>query len=96
MEIQRRESAEPNKYRRPAIVIGAVVAAIAIYLSYTYLWAANSRALQSGQSHRLDVGTPIINAANAVTNWAQTSFSGVTNGFKDAVTDGRSTRCRRC
>ena len=34
----------------------------------------------------LDVGTPITNAANAVTNWAQTSFSGVTNGIKDVVT----------
>src|SRR5262249_51045137 len=85
---ERRKSAEPNKYRRPGIVIGAVVTAIAIWLSYTYqLVALFPSSLQLGSVHiPLDVGTPIIKAANAVTNWAQTSFSGVTNGIKDVVT----------
>ena len=88
VETERRKSAEPNKYRRPGIVIGAVVTAIAIWLSYTYqLVAIFPSSLQIGSVHiGLDVGTPIINAANAVTNWAQTSFSGVTNGIKDVVT----------
>ena len=88
VEIQRRKSAEPNRFRRPGIVIGAVVTAIAIWLSYTYqLVALFPSSLQLGSVHiGLDVGTPIINAANAVTNWAQTSFSGVTNGIKDVVT----------
>ena len=69
-------------------MIGAVVTAIAIWLSYTYqLVAMFPSSLQIGSVHiGLDVGTPIINAANAVTNWAQTSFSGVTNGIKDVVT----------
>ncbi|RDH79301.1 ABC transporter permease subunit [Mycolicibacterium moriokaense] len=88
VETQRRKSAEPNKYRRPAIAVGAAVTAIAIWLSYTYqLVAIFPSSLQIGSVHLgLDVGTPIINAANAVTNWAQTSFSGVTNGIKDVIT----------
>jgi glycine betaine/proline transport system permease protein len=88
VETQRRKSAEPSKYRRPGIVIGAVVTAIAIWLSYTYqLVAIFPSSLQLGSVHLgLDVGTPVINAANAVTDWAQTSFSGVTNGIKDVVT----------
>ena len=88
VETQRRKSAEPNKYRRPAIAIGAVVTAIAIWLSYTYqLVAIFPSSLQIGSAHiGLDVGTHIINVANSVTNWAQTSFSGVTNGIKDVVT----------
>ena len=88
VEIQRRKSAEPNKFRRAGIVIGAVVTVIAIWLSYTYqLVALFPSSLQIGSVHiGLDVGTPIINAANSVTNWAQTSFSGVTNGIKDVVT----------
>ena len=78
VETQRRKSAEPNKYRRPAIAIGAVVTAIAIWLSYTYqLVAIFPSSLQIGSAHiGLDVGTHIINVANSVTNWAQTSFSG--------------------
>jgi glycine betaine/proline transport system permease protein len=88
VETQRRKSAEPNKYRRPAIAIGAVVTAIAIWLSYTYqLVAIFPSSLQIGSAHiGLDVGTHLINVANSVTNWAQTSFSGVTNGIKNVVT----------
>lgn len=88
VETQRRKSAGPNTYRRPAIAIGAVVTAIAIWLSYTYqLVAIFPSSLQIGTARiGLDVGTHIINVANSVTNWAQTSFSGVTNGIKDVVT----------
>jgi glycine betaine/proline transport system permease protein len=88
VETQRRKSAEPNKYRRPGIVIGAVVTAIAIWLSYTYqLVAIFPSSLQIGSMRiGLDVGTHIINVANSVTNWAQTSFASVTNGIKDVVT----------
>ena len=88
VETQRRKSAEPSKFRRPAIAIGAVVTAIAIWLSYTYqLVAIFPSSLQIGSVHiGLDVGTHIVNVANAVTNWAQTSFAGVTNGIKDVVT----------
>ncbi|HXO51209.1 MAG TPA: ABC transporter permease subunit, partial [Mycobacterium sp.] len=88
VETQRRKSAEPSRFRRPAIAIGAVVTAIAIWLSYTYqLVAIFPSSLQIGSAHiGLDVGTHIINVANSVTNWAQTSFSGVTNGIKDLVT----------
>ncbi|MEN3319960.1 MAG: glycine betaine/proline transport system permease protein [Mycobacterium sp.] len=88
VETQRRKSAEPNKYRRPGIVIGAVVTAIAIWLSYTYqLVAIFPSSLQIGSMRiGLDVGTHLINVANSVTNWAQTSFASVTNGIKDVVT----------
>jgi ABC-type proline/glycine betaine transport system, permease component len=51
-EIQRRKSAEPNRFRRPGIVIGAVVTAIAIWLSYTYqLVALFPSSLQLGSVH---------------------------------------------
>ena len=88
VETQRRKSAEPSRFRRPAIAIGAVVTAIAIWLSYTYqLVAIFPSSLQIGSMRiGLDVGTHIINVANSVTNWAQTSLSGVTNGIKDVVT----------
>ena len=88
VETQRRKSAEPSKYRRPAIAIGAVVTAIAIWLSYTYqLVALFPKSLQIGSVHiPLNVGGPIIDAANAVTKWAQGTFSPVTNGIKDVVT----------
>jgi glycine betaine/proline transport system permease protein len=88
VETQRRKSAEPSKYRKPAIAIGAAVTAIAIWLSYTYqLVAIFPSSLQLGSVHiPLNVGDPIISAANAVTQWAQTTFSTVTNGIKDVVT----------
>ncbi len=88
VETQQRKSAEPSKFRRQGIVIGGIVTAIAIWLSYTYqLVALFPSSLQLGSVRiPLDVGTPIVNAANAVTNWAQTTFSGVTNGIKDVVT----------
>jgi glycine betaine/proline transport system permease protein len=88
VEVQRRKSAEPNKYRRPGIVIGAAVTAIAIWLSYTYqLVALFPSSLQLGSVRiPLDAGTPIINAANSVTTWAQGVFAPVTNGIKDVVT----------
>jgi glycine betaine/proline transport system permease protein len=88
VETQRRKSAEPSRYRRTAIAIGAAVTAVAIWLSYTYqLVALFPSSLQIASVHiGLDVGTPIIKAANAVTNWAQTSFASVTNGIKNVVT----------
>jgi glycine betaine/proline transport system permease protein len=88
VETQRRKSAEPNKYRRPGIVLGGIVTAIAIWLSYTYqLVAIFPSSLQLGSVHiPLNVGSPIIDFANNVTKWAQTTFSPVTNGIKDVVT----------
>jgi glycine betaine/proline transport system permease protein len=88
VETQRRKSAEPSRFRRPAIAIGAVVTAIAIWLSYTYqLVAIFPSSLQIGSMRiGLDVGTHITDVANSVTNWVQTSFASVTNGIKDVVT----------
>jgi glycine betaine/proline transport system permease protein len=88
VETQQRKSAEPNKYRRPGIVIGAAVTAIAIWLSYTYqLVAIFPSSLQLGSVHiPLDVGAPIIDFANNVTKWVQDVFAPVTNGIKDVVT----------
>src|SRR5437879_1702318 len=88
VETQQRKSAEPNKYRRPGIVISAVVTAIAVWLSYTYqLVAIFPSSLQLGSVHiPLDVGAPIIDFANNVTKWVQDVFAPVTNGLKDVVT----------
>jgi len=69
------------KWRRPLLGAGAVVALVLVYLSHTYVWAADFPGNGT-------VGTHIASAADSVTNWAQDSLSGVTNAFRDAITNG--------
>lgn len=88
VETQRRKAGGPDRYRRPAIAVGAVVTAVAIWLSYTYQLAAIfPSSLQIGPVHiGLDAGAHIINVANSVTDWLQTHLSTATNALKDVVT----------
>ena len=88
VEIERRSFSGPNRFRRPIIVIGAVVTVIAIWLSYTYqLTAIFPSSLQIGSAHiGLDVGTHIINVANSVTEWLQAHLAPLTNAIKNFVT----------
>ncbi|MEV4311439.1 ABC transporter permease subunit [Actinocrispum sp. NPDC049592] len=68
--------------RRPnriALGIAAVATIFAIWLSYTYVWAAEF-------SSDLDIGSTIAQWAGDVTTWVQSNLSPVTNGIKDLFT----------
>ncbi|MGW0706114.1 ABC transporter permease [Streptomyces sp. NPDC002643] len=68
-------------WRKPLLGAGAAVTAVLIYLSNTYVWAAEF----PGEG---GIGTSIASAADTATTWAQDSLSGLTNGFRDALTNG--------
>lgn len=69
------------KWRRHLLVAGGVVAAVLVYLSHTYVWAAEFPGEGS-------TGSTIASAADTVTTWAQDHLSGMTNAVRDAVTNG--------
>jgi len=70
---------ERRKLPRWAFFGGLGVTGIAVYLSYTYLWAAE---FQSD----VEIGSSIRQGATAVTEWVQDSLPVLTGGFKDFVT----------
>lgn len=76
---RRKPGGRSQRLRRPALVAGALVSAVCVYVSYTYLWAAQFPA-------NPDLGGPIRRAADAFSNWVQLHFSGATNAFKDTLT----------
>ncbi|MEV3912888.1 ABC transporter permease [Streptomyces canus] len=80
-EAARRSGNPLLKWRRHLLVAGGVVAAVLVYLSHTYLWAAEF----PGDG---GTGSNIAKAADNVTTWAQDNLSGLTNGFRDAITNG--------
>ncbi|MDQ0758864.1 glycine betaine/proline transport system permease protein [Streptomyces canus] len=80
-EAARRSSRPFLKWRRPLLAAGGVVAVVLVYLSHTYVWAAEFPGDGS-------TGSNIAKAADNVTTWAQDNLSGLTNGFRDAITNG--------
>ncbi|MFH8701671.1 ABC transporter permease [Streptomyces chartreusis] len=82
----REEAARSSKnrflaWRRPLLGAGAAAAAVLVYLSHTYVWAAEF----PGEG---GVGSAISSWADSVTTWAQDNLSGLTNAFRDAITNG--------
>ncbi|GHH28384.1 ABC transporter permease [Streptomyces lanatus] len=82
----REEAARNSKnrflaWRRPLLGAGAAIAAVLVYLSHTYLWAAEFPGEGS-------TGSAIARGADTVTTWAQDNLSGLTNAFRDAITNG--------
>ncbi|MEU2747452.1 ABC transporter permease subunit [Streptomyces collinus] len=69
------------RWRRQLVVAGGVAAAVLVYLSHTYLWAAEF----PGEG---GTGSTIAKAATDVTTWAQDNLSGLTNAFRDVLTNG--------
>ncbi|MFF8427729.1 ABC transporter permease [Streptomyces sp. NPDC016566] len=69
------------KWRRPLLGAGAAVAVVLVYLSHTYVWAADF----PGDG---TVGSHIASAADTATNWAQDHLSGLTNAIRDVITNG--------
>lgn len=80
-EAARRSGNRFLKWRRPLLVGGGVAAAVLVYLSHTYVWAAEFPGEGS-------TGSTIASAADDVTTWAQDNLSGITNAFRDAITNG--------
>lgn len=80
-EAARRSKNRFLTWRRPLLGAGGVVAAVLVYLSHTYVWAAEF----PGEA---GVGSAISRGADSVTTWAQDSLSGLTNAFRDALTNG--------
>jgi glycine betaine/proline transport system permease protein len=70
-----------EKWRRPLLGAGAVVTVILIYLSHTYLWAADF----PGDG---TVGSHIASKTDTAATWVQDNLSGLTNAFRDAITNG--------
>jgi len=67
--------------RRVVLLGGGALALAAVYLSGTYVWAAEF-------PPDVSVGPNIAQATQTATDWVQTNFSSVTGGTKDFVTLG--------
>jgi glycine betaine/proline transport system permease protein len=67
------------KARRGGLIGGGVLTIVAIWLSYTYVWAAEFQT-------DVEIGTSIAKGVSTATDWLQTNLSGITNGIKDFVT----------
>ncbi|MEV5902017.1 ABC transporter permease subunit [Streptomyces sp. NBC_00015] len=80
-ETARRSKNRFLKWRRPLLGAGAAVTAVLVYLSHTYLWAAEF----PGDG---GTGSSIASAADTATGWAQDNLSGLTNAFRDGITNG--------
>jgi glycine betaine/proline transport system permease protein len=80
-ETARRTGGRLLTWRRPLLAAGGIAAAVLVYLSHTYVWAAEFPGDGS-------VGGHIARAADTTTTWLQDHLSGLTNGLRDAVTYG--------
>lgn len=65
--------------RRISVIAGAVVTAVAIYLSHNYLALAKF-------PDSPDLGGPLAKAVSAATDWTVGTFSGFTGWLKDTIT----------
>jgi glycine betaine/proline transport system permease protein len=74
--------------RSAVIAVLAVVTVFLVYLSRTYLWAADfpDTFTLGGKQHDIVVGSDISRWTSNVSTWLQDNASGFTNGFKDACT----------
>ncbi|MGQ4365126.1 ABC transporter permease [Streptomyces sp. SAS_272] len=80
-QAARRSQSRLSAWRRPLLGAGAAVTAVLVYLSHTFLWAAE---FPGGG----DLGSSVASAADSATTWVQDHFSGITNAFRDALTNG--------
>ncbi|MEU6369391.1 ABC transporter permease subunit [Streptomyces sp. NPDC046931] len=80
-EAARRRGGHLLKWRRPLLVAGGVAAAVLVYLSHTFVWAAEFPGNGTTGSH-------IASAADTTTTWLQDHLSGLTNALRDAITNG--------
>jgi glycine betaine/proline transport system permease protein len=76
----------PAARRRRAITLAVlgVATAVALYLAYTFYWAATF----PGPSRGGIIGTSIEDAANAATDWSRLNLFALTEAIKNAVSYG--------
>nr|CEL16077.1 Glycine betaine ABC transport system, permease protein OpuAB [Kibdelosporangium sp. MJ126-NF4] len=82
--LDRVTTAAANRDRRDrphriVVLVGAALTAFAIWLSYTYVWAAEF-------DSNLDIGSTIALWTGEATTWVQSNFAPLTNGIKDVFT----------
>lgn len=70
-----------DRLRKPILIPGAVLVAVAVWLSRTYVWAA----LFPGGT---GIGATIATATDAATNWVKANFTDATTWVKDVVSAG--------
>lgn len=70
-----------DRLRKPILIAGAVLVAVAVWLSRTYVWAA----LFPGGT---GIGATIATATDAATNWVKANFTDATTWVKDVVSAG--------
>ncbi len=70
-----------RQHRRIALVVLGVVAVVSVYLSRTYLWAAEF-------PDRPDLGGPLADGVGSFTDWLVGAIGGFTSALKDVVTFG--------
>jgi glycine betaine/proline transport system permease protein len=77
-------SASVAKLRRPIVLGSAVLTLIAMYLSRTYVWAAEFP--EPGTDSPLNLGRLISKGADSATTWVQDTFPALTSGLQNATT----------
>ncbi|MFI1760896.1 ABC transporter permease [Streptomyces sp. NPDC020800] len=80
-EAARRRGGRLLKWRGPLLAAGGVAVAVLVYLSHTFVWAAEFPGNGTAGSH-------IASAADTTTTWLQDHLSGLTNALRDALTNG--------
>jgi glycine betaine/proline transport system permease protein len=80
VEQARRRPSRFGHLRRLWLALGGAAALVCVYLSYTYLWAAEFPS-------EPDLGSPLRRGADAVSEWVQTSLGSTTGVVKDVFTN---------
>jgi glycine betaine/proline transport system permease protein len=73
--------------RRIALAVGGVLTAAALYLAYTFTWAAFAPGADSAADSGGAFGPPLVDGVNAVNDFIAKHFSLITSGFKDGFTN---------
>lgn len=79
VELEQRGAIRKTRLRRLTVIAGAVVVLFCVYLSRTYLWAAEF-------PPSLDIGPTIAAGVQAASDWAQANLYILTTGIKDVFT----------
>jgi glycine betaine/proline transport system permease protein len=80
-----RPTRTPSRRRRLLVTAGGVVALVTVWLSRTYVWAADFPEVKLGSR---GLGSHLGAAADEVTTWVQDTVGGFTFGVRDVVTNG--------
>jgi glycine betaine/proline transport system permease protein len=83
VETQYRAGPGARRQRRAILAGLGVVAAVALYLAYTYVWAAYFPGPRGGV-----LGGDLASGVTQASNWVQAHLGGVTDGIRNVVSYG--------